>query len=137
MRRKLIVYTGSDNDAYRQLCNTVGMGGLTKIIEHVNKLNAVGIISAFKLPKDLAEVRVPTSTALTQQQGNRDESELNGGNQLGNITAPATAGSTEDTISVQCEVRQGTLALNIGATHEVIIEVDPDRISAVRWKFEH
>jgi hypothetical protein len=53
----------------------------------------------------------------------------------GVIRIPTETEPTKEVVPVQCVVRRGDVELRPGMSHEVMIEVDPDRTSAVRWKF--
>ena len=125
VRRKIVMYTGSNSDAYRSLCAKIGMGSLATVIEHISELNSAGVVTSFALPKDMAPIHAPMAGA-------------EGGQQLqdGDVSrTPTEPGSTKEIIPVQCVVRRGDIKLRLGASHEVMIEVDPNRTSAVRWKF--
>ena len=101
------------------------MGSLATVIEHISELNSAGVVTSFALPKDMAPIHAPMAGA-------------EGGQQLqdGDVSrTPTEPGSTKEIIPVQCVVRRGDIKLRLDASHEVMIEVDPNRTSAVRWKF--
>ena len=153
LRRKIVLYTGSDSDAYRQLCDKIGMSGLATIIENISKLNAEGFVSSFTLPKNMANIHAPmgvgsSTSAAASAAGSVLLEETCGQLEphsrapliphmpFGGVTrVPSEPEPTKEIVPVQCIVRSGDVKLGPGLTHEVMIEVDPDRVSAVRWKF--
>ena len=138
LRRKILLYPASNDEAYRKLCNCIGIESLAVVVEHISKLNAAGIVSSFQLPQNMAAIAQPTRTppiGAADWQGS-SASSADGLLSIGGVTrVPEESEPTKDAIPVQCVVRRGDVKLSSGVSHEVMIEVDPDRASAVLWKF--
>ena len=155
LRRKMVLYSGSDSENYRRLCCKIGMGALAIVVEQINRFNVLGVVSSFTLPQNPAQNESSTQSGSVRRH--------NSNTHLQNLTMPpGTFGQvfpyqqshltpqmprgsvnhtmyapqpTKDFVPVQCLVRRGDVRIRPGRAHEVMNEVDPDRVSAVRWKF--
>ena len=132
LRRKIVMYSGSGSD-YAQLCSKVGMSGLVTIVEHISKLSAVGVTSSFALPQTMS--MIPAGGVAGQSVPHLHtplllQMPVGGASRV--AVAPET---TKEVIPTQCVVQRGNVKLQPGVSHEVMVEVNQNLISATRWKF--
>lgn len=114
LRQKIILYDGSDSEAYRKIGGLFGTSSLTAIVQSISELRARGRVCFPHAEVDVARLHAAQGLAA------RDKKDV-----------------TKETISIQMNdlARQGDVTIRSGKGHEIMIEVDPSKISAVQWRF--